>query len=116
MNQYSQSAYRNTAVKKNIISLSDKRVYDNFGTWACVIVILMALSLAAVSTAMRPGPEQPAQPAIVNTYLSADYCMTCHTARSEPAIKNLKQYKEAHPALSQKRLLQDLVATTGANP
>ena len=42
-------------------------------------------------------------------YYPADYCMICHGPRNaEPVIKDYRGYKKAHPALSQKRLLDDL--------
>lgn len=75
-----------------------------------LIVIGMILG-APVGAALSAGfraYDKPAAPEILQTYLRADFCMTCHAARAEPVIKNYKEYKAEHPALSQKRLLQNL--------
>lgn len=110
------SAYRNKDAKPNRITDNHHHQSSDIAGY-CFLICFGIIGVVGVQSYIKKDAQvgQPTQPAIVQMYLRADYCMTCHIARSNPVIKNLKEYKKAHPALSQKRILQDLIATTGAN-
>lgn len=98
------SKYFNPSARKNIISLdptSDK-------SWFYVMILLCIIGIIGVFMTTAYIRNDVRKSAKVY-YYPADYCMICHGPRNaEPAIKNYRDYKKAHPALSQKRLLDDL--------
>lgn len=95
------SAYRNTKARKNIISLTPDYEWSQIIVSLCIIGIVGAF---VVVSFIRNDVRKSAKV----YYYPADYCLVCHGARENPKIKNLGEYKKVHPALSQKRLLDDL--------